>query len=351
MSRTWSESTLRPWVAELFHAAGLSREDAAAVGDSLVESSLLGHDSHGLLRVLEYIAQLQSGEMVAGAPLDVLRESSGHLLCDAHRGPGQVQCRRLIDRLIEKANVVGVASGAMRQCGHTGRLGEWGALIASRGYCGLVSVNDNGVPLVVAPPGGLAARVSTNPVSLGIPTGGEPFVLDISTSAVANGKLKAARLAGRPVPEGWIQDAQGQSTTDPHVMLADPPGTLLPFGGDQAYKAFGLSLLLDMLVSGLSGGFCPPAPEGTVEFNNVLMVVWNPDLFAGREHIEREARRLVEFVRATPVKPGVDQVRLPGDRGTATRAQRVRDGVPVPDDLAVKLGELAVRLGVRRTPE
>lgn len=349
----WPASATQQFIADLFqHAdvpAGRPRptaSEASDVAESLVAAHLHGHDSHGLLRVLEYIRQLADDELRAGVPLTVLSESPGHVYGDANRGFGQVQCRRLIEILWAKANETGVASGTMRQCGHAGCLGEWAEKIASRGGCGLVAVTDNGVPRVVSAPGGLAPVLSTNPVALGVPTSGSPLVLDISTSAVANGKLKAARLAGKAVPPGWIQDAAGHPSTDPHILLADPPGTLLPFGGDQAYKAFGLAILLDVLVSGLAGGFTPPAPDGTVEFNNVLMVVWAPGRFAGEAHLREQASHLIDAIRRSPRKPGVDAIRLPGDRSHASAHERSELGLPVPATLRTDLLALARRLGV-----
>jgi uncharacterized oxidoreductase len=192
----------------------------------------------------------------------------------------------------------------------------------------------------------VAPRISTNPIAVGVPTGNGPLVLDISTSAVANGKLRIARLEGTECPPGWIQDAEGNPATDPHVMLADPPGTLLPFGGDQSYKGFGLGLLFDILCGGLSGGFCPPAPVGTVEWNNVLMIVWNPESCAGHSHFLSEADKLIDAVRNTPRKAGVEQITLPGDRSKALRALRLAEGIPIGDENLSRLTELARELNV-----
>jgi uncharacterized oxidoreductase len=349
----WNVDATRVFIARLFEQvrvpAGRVNPSAAEsrdVADSLVDAHLRGHDSHGLLRVLEYVQQLESDELRAGVPLTTLAESSAHFVGDANRGFGQVQCRRLIDVLWTKASQTGVASGTMRNCGHVGRLGEWAERIAGLGGCGLVAVTDNGVPRVVSPPGGLAPVLSTNPVALGVPTADAPLVLDISTSAVANGKLKAARLAGASVPNGWIQDAHGRPSTDPRVMLETPPGTLLPFGGEQGYKAFGLAVLLDALVSGLAGGCTPPAPAGTVEFNNVLMVVWAPGLFSGEGHVREQASHLVDAIRSSPRKDGVEALRLPGDRSRGTALERARSGLPVPPTLKRDLFDLAQRLGV-----
>jgi hydroxycarboxylate dehydrogenase B len=337
---------LNDFVRRLFEAAGASAAEAAAVAASLVESNLRGHDSHGVLLARWYLSQIKHGELVPGAPFEVLHETPALLACDGHLGFGQVQCRELVRRVCEKARGSGMACGTMKRCGHIGRLGEWVEQAAAAGLAALISVNDNGVVRTVAPPGGIRACISTNPIAIGVPTGGAPLVLDISTSAVANGKLKVARLVNKPVPVGWIQDASGNPTTDPNVMLADPPGSLLPFGGDQAHKGFGLGLLFDILVGGLTGGFCPPAAEGTQEWNNVLLVAWDPARCAGAEHFRAEADKLIGAVRNTPTKAGVDRIQLPGDRSSETRTRRLKTGITLDGDHWETLAKIAGKLGV-----
>ncbi|MFN0053994.1 MAG: Ldh family oxidoreductase [Planctomycetales bacterium] len=337
---------LQSFVARMFVAAGVEGSEAGTVATSLVESNLRGHDSHGVILSRWYLSQLKHGELVAGAPWEIVRETAGLVVADGHLGFGQVQCPRLMERLMEKARETGVASGTLRRCGHVGRLGEWVEMVAARGLAGLIAVNDNGAIRTVAPPGGIAPRLSTNPIGIAVPTGNGPLVLDISTSAVANGKLKIARLAGKPVPLGWIQDSQGNPTTDPQVMLADPPGCLLPFGGDQSYKGFGLGLLFDILVAGLAGGLCPPAPEGTLECNNVLAIVWDPELCAGRGHFLGEADKLLEEIRNTPRKAGVDRIRLPGERAERTREERLKTGILLEGEQWETLVSIAQNLNV-----
>ena len=342
----FSYATLQDFVTRLFVAAGAARDEADVVAASLVESSLRGYESHGVLLARWYLSQIKNGELVPGAPFTVTGETPALLTADGGLGFGQVQCGRLVDRVAAKARASGAATGTMRRSGHVGRLGEWAERAAAAGLAALISVNDNGVIRTVAPPGGTAGRISTNPIALGVPTGNGPLVLDISTSAVANGKLKVARLEKRPVPPGLIQDAQGNPTTDPNVMLADPPGALLPFGGEQAYKGFGLGLLFDILIGGLTGGFCPPAPQGTIECNNVLLVVWDPARFAGADHFLNQARTLIGAVRETPCKPGIDRIQLPGDRSAEIRARRVAEGIPLDEAVWEQLTRVAGKLGV-----
>lgn len=343
----FSPQELTGFVTRLFAAGGATPDEGAIVATSLVESSLRGYDSHGVILARWYLSQLKHGELVSGAPLEVVHETASLVAADGHLGFGQVQCPRFVDRVAEKARDTGIAGGTLRRSGHIGRLGEWVERLAAVGLAGLLAVNDNGAIRTVAPPGGIEPRLSTNPIAIGVPTATGPLVLDISTSAVANGKLKIARLAQKPVTLGWIQDAEGNPTTDPNVMLADPPGCLLPFGGDQAHKGFGLGLMFDILVAGLAGGYCPPAPKGEPEANNILLVVWNPARCAGQTHFTTEAARLIDAVRNTPTRAGVDRIQLPGDRSDAVRAERSRTGIPLDGDAWQTLAQIGQKLNVR----
>jgi uncharacterized oxidoreductase len=338
-----SSSVLNNFSAALFQAADVSPAEAELVATSLVDSNLCGHESHGVMRVMEYLDSLSKGELIAGAAFEVVNQTGSVLVCDGHFGFGQVQMRRLIERLIPMAREQGVACGTLRRCGHVGRLGEWVERIAQQQLAGLMSVNDNGVLMCVAPPGGTQARLSTNPIALGVPTADDPLVLDISTSMVANGKVRVAQVAGRACPEGWLLDANGQPTTDPQARFANPPGTILPMGG---YKGFGLGLLFDVLVGGLSGGFSPPAPAGEVECNNVLLMVFDPKRFSGSEHFIVQSQELSDFVRATPTRTPADKIRLPNDRARQSREERLADGVPLDHGTWSALCERATQLGV-----
>lgn len=340
--RVDSESLTR-FATSLFQAAGVPEDEAELVSKSLVGSNLRGHDSHGVVRIPRYLPLLETGELVAGAELVVHSETAAMLCADAGFGFGMVQMTRLIELLDEKVEQLGVACGTLVRCGHVGRVGEWAELVASRGRCGLVTVNDNGVLKCVAPPGGTEPTLSTNPIAIGVPTGGQPLVLDISTSVVANGKVLVQQMAGESCPEGWLLDAEGQPTTDPAVRFSDPRGTLLPMGG---YKGFGLSLLLDILVGGLSGGSCPPAAPDAPGTNNVLLVVWDPERFAGTGHFLGEADRVIEFVRGVNRMPDVESIRLAGDRSRETMELRLAEGVPLDGGTWSSLCETALGLGV-----
>jgi uncharacterized oxidoreductase len=266
--------------------------------------------------------------------------------CDAQWGFGQVQAHRLLDHILPRAGALGLAAGAARRCGHIGRLGEYAERAAESGLVLIATVNNDGSGQRVAPPGGTEPRLGTNPLCVGIPTGEAPVILDFGTSVVAEGKVRVHHISRTPVPEGWLLDCQGLPTTDPASLYATPSGSILPMGGAQAYKGFGLSLALDMLAGGLSGGHAcfPGAPAA--KGNNVLFLALDPALFAGRDTLLREASGLAAYVRACPRKPGVEAILLPGDPERRMLQERASGGIPIAEAHWERLTELAIRLGV-----
>ncbi len=341
-----NENELKAFAIRLFTEAGISLIEAEMISESLLASNLRGHESHGVGLIPHYLNQLTIGELAGNVDLKILNETSCILTVDAQRGFGQVQSRKLIDKLIPKAKESGLACGTMMNCGHVGRLGEWTENIADQGFAAFMSANDNGVLQCVSPPGGKSPRISTNPIAIGIPSTDQSVVLDISTSVVANGKVRVKHVAGEPCPEGWLLDSDGNPTTGPAVRFTDPKGTILPFGGDFSFKGFGLGFLFDILTGGLSGGSCPPAPEEAALTNNIMLLIWNPELFAGQKHFLSEADKLIEYIRSTPRKEGIDVIQLPGDRSSATLKKRKEEGIPLDEGTWSRLCHVADKLNV-----
>jgi hydroxycarboxylate dehydrogenase B len=172
-------------------------------------------------------------------------------------------------------------------------------------------------------------------------------VLDFGTSVAAEGKVRVYHQKKEPAPAGWLLDSQGLPTTDPAVLYTDPRGTILPFGGSQAYKGFGLGLLLDMLAGGLSGGSCshPDAPMTGVG-NTVLFTVYNPALFGGTEHFLDEVTGLAGYVRNCPLADEANDITLPGDPERRAVQARNRSGIAIPDGTWELIAAEATRAGV-----
>jgi uncharacterized oxidoreductase len=343
---SFSPDALTEFAARLFEAAGVPGDDARTVAASLVGSNLRGHDSHGVMRVPQYVDFLRTGAYKIGVALRVEHEAPAAVVCDGQWGLGQVQAHRLLDHVLPRARALGLAAGAARECGHIGRLGEYAERAAGEGLVLIATVNNCGAGQRVAPPGGLEPRLGTNPLCAAVPTDAEPIVLDFGTSVVAEGKVRVHHINKKPVPEGWLLDPQGRPTTDPSVLYEAPLGSILPMGGTQAYKGFGLSLVLDMLAGGLTGGRSSHPGAPPAKGNNVVFLAIDPAQFAGTETLVRESSQVAGYVRSTPRAQGVEAILLPGDPERLTLRRRSAEGIPLEDAHWAKLTELAGQLGV-----
>ncbi len=343
---TFAASDLLEFAANMLRAGGLDDAEARIVAGSLIDANLRGHDSHGVMRIPYYLDQVAKGELIPDATFTVLRETPALVVADGHWGFGRTQAGRLLERLVPKAKSAGLAAGTLVQCGHIGRLGEYCEIAAHEGLVAQIMVNTHGHARRVAPPGGTAPRLGTNPIAFGIPNGDAPIILDFGTSATAEGKVRVKRIAGQSCPEGWLLDSTGQPTCDPATLYGDPPGTIRPFGGDQAYKGFGLGLMVEIFAGALSGGPCIREKPITQLGNCVFMQLLDPELFAGVDHFGREVAELIEFVRGCPRAQGCETITLPGDPERATLHQRRERGIPFDEGNWRQLCERAKSLGI-----
>ncbi|MDA1053888.1 MAG: Ldh family oxidoreductase [Planctomycetota bacterium] len=337
---------LQDFATALLAAGGATDEESRRVGPSLVDANLKGYESHGVMRIPYYLEATKSGECESGAELTILKESSTHITADANWGFGQVQAGRLLERLSEKAHANGMAIGTMIHCGHIGRLGEYCERAAGEGLVSMMMVNSHGAAARVAPPGGKAPRLSTNPLAIGVPNGDEPLILDFSTSATAEGKVRVKKIAGEKCPEGWLLDSAGRPTTDPNDLYADPPGSILPMGGAQAYKGFGLSLMIEILTGALSGGVVARQPFYPKKGNCVFVMLLDPAAFGGTEHFQTEVAQLADYIRSCPRIDGCERIILPGDPERFVLADRSVKGILLDDENWAVLCRLAKDLDV-----
>jgi uncharacterized oxidoreductase len=343
---TIAPALLEKFASDLFIASNIPPKEAAVVARSLVAANRAGHDSHGVIRVPQYLQALESGNLRVGVLLTIVSRTPAVLVADGQWGLGQVQAYRLLAELQPMAKSIGLAAGTLRQCGHVGRLGEYGEWAARQGLAFFATVNNHGFGRAVAPPGGIDGRIGTNPLCMAVPiAGGDPVVLDIGTSVCAEGKVRVLYNKGQQVPEGWLLDAAGKPTMDPDVLYHEPKGTILPLGGPQAYKGFGLGLLLDMLAGGLSGAPCSRPEIDPKSANAVVFLLFDPAHFAGVEHFQREVSDLAANVRASrPVDPK-QPVQLPGDPERKVGTVR-HDKIPIDEGTWSQLIALAKQLRI-----
>ncbi len=313
------------FVAAIMEGGGSGPDEARTIARRLVDSNLVGHDSHGVLRVGRYLEWVRDGWLMPNMPPTMVFESDTLAIIDGNRGFGQVTGEYATRLGISKAAQKGIALVGLRNCGHLGRLGDWAEMAAEAGQVSLHFLNTSGAQRV-APFGGGDRRLSTNPLAIGVPlAGASPAILDITTSTVAEGKLMVALNKGEQVPEGWIVDKHGKPTTDPREFYDG--GALLTIG---AHKGSGLSMLTDLLAGAVTTGRSSD-PDDKVLRNNMLSIFIAPAVYDGQGTVLAEAKRFVDYVKASPpATPGLP-VLGPGDVERRTRATRLADGVPLDD--------------------
>jgi uncharacterized oxidoreductase len=327
-------------VTAIMQGAGSHAEEARTIARRLVDSNLVGHDSHGVLRVGKYLEWVREGWLRPNTPPTIVFDSETIAIVDGNLSFGQVTGEFSTRLGIRKAAQKGIALVGLRNCGHLGRLGDWAEMAAEAGQVSLHFLNTSGAQRV-APFGGSDRRLSTNPLAIGVPlAGSDPAILDITTSTVAEGKLMVALNKGEKVPQGWIVDKHGNPTTDPALFYEG--GALLTIG---AHKGSGLSILTDLLAGAVSTGRSSD-PGDTVMRNNMLSIFIAPAVYDGEHTVLAEAKRFVEYVKASPPAVAGQPVLGPGDAERHTRAARLANGVPLDDKTWQDLLEAARSVGI-----
>jgi uncharacterized oxidoreductase len=342
-ARRFDEIYLKEVAASIFLAAGSSVEDSAIVADSLVGANLVGHDSHGIMRIPEYVGWVEQGRVNVSAHPQVAQSTESFAVFDGDWGWGQVIGRKVVDFLSERVSHSGVFSVFCRNSCHIGRVGEYPEELARRGFASVMFVNTHGAGRLVAPWGGIERRLSANPIAVGVPReGSDPMVVDISTCALAEGKLRNMMTGGQPVPPGCIVDAAGHPSTSAADFYGPPQGALLPFGG---HKGFALALAADILAGALSGAGCS-RPDADRVGNSFLLTAIDVQKVRGSSEFGRDVAGLIEFVKSSRTVDGCEEILIPGEPETRMRKQRKREGIPVHPVTWERLLEVAARYGV-----
>lgn len=342
----FTESEIIIAAAKVFEAIGTSPDNARLVARLLAEANAVGHDSHGVIRIPQYLESAEKGDVVPDAEVVCVSDTPVTAIVDGNWGFGQVTMSRATDIALEKAGKTGLAAVAVRNANHIGRLGSYVEHVANHGMVGLCFVNAIGTPgYRMAPWGGTEPRLVTDPVAFGIPhSSGSPIVMDMTTTVVAEGKVRVQRNRGEPTPDGWLLDADGNPTNDPNALYADPPGSILPLGGMTAgHKGYGLNVAIELLAGVLSG-------SGTIGkdqrlSNGVLLIVLDIAQFLPLEDFYCESDAFVTHVKSSPPKEGFTEILLPGEIEARVRAQRERDGIFIEDETWNQIKAWATKLG------
>ena len=337
------------FASHLFVASGMTEADAGTVGEILVEADLMGHTTHGLQLAPAYLDELAKGSMTArGAPA-LVSDRKAAIVWDGRRLSGICLTAAAIDLAGERARDYGTATVSIRDAHHVACLAAYLTRATDRGQMVMIACSDPAVS-TVAPFGGLDPVFTPDPLAVGIPTDGDPILIDMSASITTNGMAARLKAAGGRFPGAWAQDHDGTLTDDPGVITASPKGSLLPTGGrDHGHKGYNLALIVESLSQGLSGDgrSTKPTRWGAA----IFVQVFEPEAFSGLAAFTRETGTLAALAHASRPAPGVAAVRLPGERALALKRTALRDGVELYPGIMDKLAPWAERLRVRLPTE
>jgi L-lactate dehydrogenase len=328
----------------LLERAGLPPDLASTVAEILLEADLMGHTTHGLHLLAPYLAALEAGTMTKQGEPEAIADHGAAVTWDGRYLPGPWLVVKAMNLAFERIRSHPVVTVAIRRSHHIACLAAYPKRATDKGLLMLLASSDPGAK-GVAPYGGLKPIYTPDPLAAGIPTQGDPIIIDTSMSTTAMGLVARLRQEGQRLPGEWLLDHQGNPSDDPNDLYTDPPGSVLPLGGmDLGYKGFALGLLVEALTSALAGYGRADAPTNWGA--SVFLQVIDPQAFGGLDHFTREITWLAEASRNNPTKLGSPPVRLPGSRALQRRADQLRDGVWLYPTIMPALQSWADKLGV-----
>ncbi len=340
----YDAQALTDFASALLSRAGLDADKAGAVAAILVEGDLMGHTTHGLGLLPSYLTELESGSMNREGEPQVLNDLPAAVTWDGRRLPGPWLVLRAMALATERAKQCGTGTVVIRRSHHIACLAAYLKRATDQGLVMMLMSSDAN-SCSVAPFGGLDPVFTPNPISAGIPTPGDPILVDISSSSTTNGLTNRLHKEGGRLPAQWLIDGHGQPSDDPAVLFAEPKGTILPLGGiDSGHKGYGLSLLVEALTGGLAGRGRADPREGWGA--TVFLQVLDPAAFAGSEAFLRQTGAVTDQCHASrPARPG-KPVRMPGERGLALAREQQQAGVQLYPAILPSLEPWAGKLGV-----
>ncbi len=325
-------NSLTQLVTAIFEQGGSEKGEAELVASSLVRSNLMGHDSHGVGLVPTYIEHILNGTLKPNTPVECVRDDGAIMMFDGQNGFGRRVAGEAMSAAIERCRDTGVALMTLRNAHHVGRIGAYGEMAMDAGLISLHFVNVTDHNPAVAPWGGAEPRFVTNPVCIAVPATDNmpPTLLDMATSQIAMGKVRVAMTKGVSVPEGMLLDNQGQPTTDPNVMYAEPRGALLPFG---EHKGSGLALMCELLAGALSGGgtIQPGNARRASIVNNMFNIVVDPTRLVDMTWLRSEIDATLDYVKSARQADPQTPIMVAGDPERARIEERTASGIEVDD--------------------
>ncbi|MDQ2786313.1 MAG: Ldh family oxidoreductase [Chloroflexota bacterium] len=329
-----------------FSRAGLPPEDAATVARILMGADVHGIESHGAPLAHSYIRRLRNGAINPHPKIRVVSEFPGTLVLDGDRGIGPVVATYAMRQAIAKARENGVSTVTVRNSNHFSATCNYPLMAAAEGLAGMAMTTTSAS---VIPTFGAAPLLGTNPISIAFPGGNaeKPFLIDMSTSVVASGKVGVYRREGKPLPEGWSYDAEMRPTTDPQASRY-----LNPLGGDRDHgsqKGYGLNVTVDLFCGLLSGGrYSKQVPRSDTEplGSAHMFSAWRIDAFVPMEEYAARFDEYIQMLHACTPASGHTRVLAPGDPEWIAEDDRRVNGIPLNPLVLADLQALAAELDI-----
>jgi len=337
---------LTEFATAVYAGAGVPRNDARLIADTLVQADLWGHQSHGVLRLGWYLDRIRNGVMRPVTQPEFAVDAGAIALIDGHDGVGHVLTRLATREAITRAKAHGIGAVGVRNSNHFGTCMYY-TLMGARAGC-VTQLTSNGGP-AMAPWGGRSKIIGTNPWSVAAPAGRHtPFVMDMANTGVARGKIYLARQKREPIPPGWAINAAGEPTTDPQAAI---DGIILPMA---EHKGYAIAAVVDMLSGVLTGsGFLSAvhSPYKTAEKSNCghLVVAMNIAAFQPLAEFNARMERFVAEIKTVPRAKGFDEIFYPGEMEARNDQNNRRDGIALPDDTVADLERIARETGLGGT--
>lgn len=350
---------LRAQIVAVLGAWGMDPDTIETTAEVMTETDLSGVDSHGISMLMDYDGSRLKGRLNLRARPRVVRENAVTARIDADAGLGHPAAAMGMRLAIDKARALGVGAVAVFNSHHFGAAGYYANLAAAAGLIGMVTSATRSINTV--PTHGAIPVLGTNPIAFAAPAGrNRPFSLDMATSSTAANKVKVYELRDKTLPPGWVQDAGGRPVTDATLAMdtlynrrAHGGGGLTPLGGtaeNASHKGYGLAMMAHVLGGVLSGASFSPIrnrtqqPQDPDNLGHFFLAI-DPGAFRDAGAFEDDLDEVIDVLRATPPADPARPVLVAGDPEAATRAQRLRDGVPMPQRLLDQLREVCTRSG------
>jgi uncharacterized oxidoreductase len=325
--------------------AGASAGDAEIIASHSIGANLAGHDSHGIIQIPTYIDRMKRGHIDPNAEFEIVKDTPTTTVVDGHWGFGYVVSERAMKMTIEKAKKQNVAATTVFRQSHVGRVADYPMMCAEQGLIGIMTADSGRSAKTVVPFGGREPRLGTNPICIAMPSNlPSPLFIDMATSAVAAGKIGVAVARNAPIPEGWILDSEGRPTTDP-TLLRDGGGMILPLGGSEAHKGYGLSVMVEIfsgILTGLGFGHDPSGRHN----DGCFMAAFNVEAFRPLEEFKQEVTEFAKYLKSTPKAHGFDEIYYPGELEHIKTQKALKDGISVEDSTWNRLKAQASEFGL-----